>query len=126
ARATGTHQENVLPASDIVASDQVQDQWLVDAWTGGEVELVQQLGGGEASGLEPSLGWLLLALDPLQLPQLPQARQVIDVLGRTACRHLVALAQDGRQLQCLEVMLQKHRALAGGGHGLTPPSSKTW
>src|SRR5262249_35225185 len=115
-----------LPAVDELAAHQLGDEYLVQGWLGGEVEVLQRLERREAGRLQPPLGRPPLPVEQLQLGQLEQEGQVVGVIGRAPLGHLLALGQDGRQSQRLEVVLQEHRAGRLSLLHAPPPSRRAW
>ena len=73
----------------------------------GEVEAVQALDRREAGLADAPLDHAPLAIEQLELGQAQQVGRMVDTLGRTLPSQLVMLAQEGRQLECLEVMRQQ-------------------
>ena len=69
-----------------------------------EVEAVEALHGREPGLLDAALDHAPLALDQLQLGQAQQEAGMVDALGGALPGELVVLAQEGRQLERLEVM----------------------
>ena len=59
----GAYEKDILPSLQVITMDELQDQRLVHAGSGGKVELIEQLGCREPSGLEASLGGFALTLD---------------------------------------------------------------
>src|SRR4051794_8475245 len=117
-----THEQHILPFSEVVAAGEVEEQGFVDTRPGGEVELVEGLGGGEPGGLEPTVGRLPFPFDEFEFHHLQQEPEVVDVVGRGPSRHLLALGQDGRKLQGFQVVLQEDGTLRVGLHVTTPTS----
>jgi hypothetical protein len=121
-RAAVAHQQDVLAGGDVLAPHQLADQGLVDRRLGGEVERVQRLEDREAGRLDPPLGGAVLALDHLALDQPQQVGGVVAAVLRAGGRHRRVLAQDRRQLQLPEVVLQQHGGL-GRRHDPPPGAS---
>src|SRR4051794_37103494 len=104
ARAAVAERDDVLPALDVLAPRQLEDQGLVERGNGREVEAVEALDRGEMRLADPALHHRLLALDQLQLGQAQQIAQMVRPFGRAWPGRFLMLAQEGRQLQRLEVM----------------------
>src|SRR3954451_24251727 len=120
ARAAVAERDDVLPPLDVLAPRQLEDQRLVERGNGQEVEAVEALDRGEMSLADPALHHPLLALDQLELGQAQQIAQMVHPFGRALPGQLVMLAQEGRQLQRLEMMRQQY--LRHVAHGLLSPS----
>ena len=73
----------------------------------GKVEAVQALDCREARLADAPLDHPSLAIQQLQLGEAQQIGAMVDALGRTLSSQLVVLAQEGRQLERLEVMRQQ-------------------
>jgi hypothetical protein len=111
ARPAGANEQHVLAAVEVLSLYELQHLWLVDAGPRCEVELVQELVGREACGLQSPLRRFTFPLDQLQFTQLQQERQVISIIPSCAGRDLLALGVHGGELEGLEMMLQQDRAL---------------
>jgi hypothetical protein len=68
------------------------------------VEAVEAFDGRELRLLDPSLDHPPLSLDQLQFGKAQQVTDMVDALGGALPGELVILAQEGRQLERLEVM----------------------
>ena len=55
ARTAGTDEQDVLPLVEVLTLNELQQQGLIDAGPGLEVELIEQLMRGETGGLQPPL-----------------------------------------------------------------------
>ena len=75
---------------------------------------------GEARRLDPPLDHAAFPIDEPELGEPQQVADVIDALGRALPGDLVELAQEGRQLQGLEVVDEQH--LRCVGHARSPDS----
>ncbi len=89
-----------------------------------EVEAVEALHGRELGGLDAALDHAPLALDHLQLGQPQQVARIVDAFGGALAGDLVVLAQEGRQLQRLEVVGQQD--LRRVGHDAAPARSSMY
>ena len=69
-----------------------------------EVEAVEAFDRWEPRCLDPALDHPPLAVDQLQLRQASEKADMIQAFGRALAGELLALAQEGRQLQRLELM----------------------
>ena len=76
---------------------------------------------GNLGLLDPPLDHPPLALDQLQFGKSQQVTDMVDTLGGALPGELVVLAQEGRQLERLEVMGEEK--LGRVGHDATPVSS---
>ena len=97
-----------------------QDQRLVERGDDLEVEAVEALDHGEARRLDAPLDHAALAVDQLELGESQQVADVIDAFRGALPGDLVVLAQEGRQLQRLEVVGEQH--LRCVGHAPSPDS----
>jgi len=101
------NQQDIFLLRDVFTAQQLPDQWLVDRGLRPEVKTVDGLEDRELGLLDPALGG-----PPLPINQLP-FRQPQQVLGIVAPflgahrRHAGVVAQQGRQLQRLEMMFQQ-------------------
>ena len=83
---------------------QLQHQRFVEAEDGLEVEAVEAFDGGKARRPDAPLDHAALAVDQLQLGQAQEVARVAHVLRGTETGNLLMLAQEGRQLELLEMM----------------------
>ncbi len=104
-------EEDVLALVDVLATHELGDEPLVDRGAGREVEVLEVLHGREASGLQPSFGGALLALQQLELAELEQVAEVVLVVGRGLHGDLLGLGTDRREPQCLQVVVEEHERL---------------
>src|SRR3712207_445642 len=115
ARPAVAQRDHVLPPRDIAAARQLQNQQLVQRRDRGKVEAVQALHSREARLTNAPLNQPPLAIQQLKFAQAKQIAGVVHSLGRTLPGYLVVLAQEGGQLQRLEMMPQENlRDLAHG------------
>src|SRR4051794_23562444 len=108
AGAAVAERDHVLPLADVVAARQVEDQHLVQRRDGQEVEAIEALHRREMRLTDPALHHPPLALDQLQLGQTQEIAEMIGAFRRALPRQLVVLAQEGRQLERLEVMGEQY------------------
>jgi hypothetical protein len=120
AGAAGPEGDDILTTIDVFAARQLPDQGLVERRDGFEVEAVEAFHGGEARRLDAPLDHAALPVDQLQLGQAQQISHVVDAFCGAEPGHLVVLAQDGRQLELLEMMGEEN--LRGVAHGSAPDS----
>ena len=120
AGAAVAERDEVLAALDVLAAGQLQDQRLVERGDDLEVEAVEALDHGEARRLDAPLDHAALAVDQLELGESQQVADVIDAFRGALPGDLVVLAQEGRQLQRLEVVGEQH--LRCVGHAPSPDS----
>ena len=99
---------------------QLQDQRLVERGDDLEVEAIEALDHGEARRLDAPLDHAALAVDQLELGKTQKIANVVDAFRGTLPGDLVVLAQEGRQLQRLEVVDEQH--LRCVGHAPSPDS----
>ena len=79
--------------------------------------------GGEPGLSDPPLDHPAFAVDQFQLAQANKIAHVIGAFGGALPGQLVVLAQEGRQLQGLEVMGQQHlRRIGQANTSHRPPS----
>ena len=90
-------EQNVLALVDVLAARQFVDQHLVDRGPGGEVERVERLDGRKARRLQPPLGRPLLTVEQFEFEQLEEVAEMVDVVGGTPRRNLLALGRHRRQ-----------------------------
>src|SRR3954454_10762834 len=107
ARPAVAQRNHVLPLHHIAAARQLQNQQLVQGRDRGEVEAVQALHGWEARLTNTSLDQPPLAIEQFEFAQAKQIAGVVHPLGRTLPSQLVILAQEGGQLQRLEMALSQ-------------------
>ena len=120
AGAAWPERDHVLPLLDVGAAGELQHQHLVQGRDGGEVEAVQALDRREAGLADAPLDHPPLAIQQLELGQAQQVGGVVDTLRRALPGELVVLAQEGRQLERLEVVRQQE--LRRVAHAAAPPS----
>ncbi len=106
--------------SDILRAGQFQHQGLVQRGQSQEVEAVQAFDRRELRLLDAPLDRPPFPLDQLQFGQAQQIADMIDAVGRALPGQLVILAQEGRQLQRLQVMGEQD--LGRVGHDAAPVS----
>ena len=107
-------------ASDVLRAGKLQHQDLVERRQGQEVEAVEAFDGWEPGLLDPPFDHPPLPLDQFQFGQTQQVARVVDTLGGALPGELVVLAQERRQLECLEVVGEQK--LGRVGHDVTPVS----
>ena len=100
--------DDVLAALDVLAARQLHHQRLVQGRQRREVEAVEALHGRELGRLDAALHHAPLAIDQLLLGQPQQEAGIVDAFGGALPGDLVVLAQEGRQLQRLEVVGQQN------------------
>jgi hypothetical protein len=120
AGAAWPERDHVLPLLEVGAAGELQDQHLVQGRDSGEVEAVQALHRWEAGLADAPLDHPPLALQELKLGQAQQVGGVVDTLRRTLPGELVVLAQEGRQLERLEMVRQQE--LGWVAHAAALPS----
>jgi hypothetical protein len=96
-----------LAALDAFTAGELEDQGLVEAGDGLEVQAVETFDDGKARRLDAPFDHAALAVDELQLGQAQQEARVVQGLGGTVAGKLLVLAQEGRQLELLEVMREQ-------------------
>ena len=104
AGAAVAQRDDVLAAGDVLRAGQLQDQGLVERRDGGKVEAVQAFDRREPGFLDPALDGSALPVDQLELGQAQQVAGVVDAFGCALAGELVVLAQEGWQLERLQVM----------------------
>ena len=120
AGAAVADRDDVLAAGDVLRAGKLQHQRLVERRQGQEVEAVEAFDRRELRLLDPPLDHPPLALDQLQFGKAQQVADMVDALGGALPGELVVLAQEGRQLERLEVMGEQK--LGRVGHDATPVS----
>src|SRR5215210_5140969 len=96
--------DDILAAGDILRAGELQYQGLVERRQGQEVEAVEAFDNREPGLLDPPLDNPPLALDQLQFGKAQQVTGVVDALRGALPGELLILAQEGRQLERLQVM----------------------
>ena len=104
ARAAVPQGDHVLAPADILGAGELEDEHLVQAGDGGEVERVQALHRREPGGADPAFDHAALPVDQLQLDEPQKIAGVVHAVAGALARHLLILAQHGGQLELLEVM----------------------
>jgi hypothetical protein len=104
--------DDVLAASDVLAAGEFQRQHFVEAGDGGEVECLEALDRREPGLADAPLDDAALAVEKLKFDEAEQVTDMVDAIAGGLARDLLMFAQDGRQLQLLEMMGQQH-----SGHG---------
>ena len=112
--------DDVLAAGDVFRAGKFQHQGLVERRQGQEVEAVEAFDRREPGLLDPPLDHPPFPLDQLQFGKTQQVTGVVDALGGALPGELVMLAQEGWQLERLEVMGEQK--LGRVGHDATPVS----
>jgi hypothetical protein len=120
ARPAVAEGDHVLPPLDILPAGELQHQQLVQRRDRGEVEAVQALDRREARLADAPLDQPPLAIQQLELGKAKQVARVVHPLRRALPGQLVVLAQEGRQLERLEVMGEQE--LGHAAHAAVPPS----
>jgi hypothetical protein len=99
--------DHVLPLLEVGAAGELQDQHLVQGRDGGEVEAVQAFDRREVGLADAPLDHPPLAFQELELGKAQQVGGMVGTLRRALPGELVVLAQEGRQLERLEVVRQQ-------------------
>ena len=102
-----TEKEHVFALIDILPAHEFAHERFVDRGLGFESEALEGFEHREAGVFDPSLGGPLFAFNELAFDQLQQEGGIVEPVPGTGCGHRRPLAQDGGQLQFLEVMLQQ-------------------
>ena len=116
--------DDVLAALDVLRARQLHHQRLVQGRQRREVEAVEALHGRELGRLDAALDHAPLAIDQLLLGQPQQEAGIVDAFGGALAGDLVVLAQEGRQLQRLEVVGQQN--LRRVAHDAAPARSSMY
>ncbi len=95
-----------------LAAGQFEHQHLVDAGDGGELEGLEGFDGGKVRGANAALDHAAFAVDELELNQAHQIAGVIEAFSGALGCELGVFAQNGRQLQLLEMMSEKDLGLS--------------
>jgi hypothetical protein len=106
AGTAGADEEYILTTVKIFTLDQLQQLGLIDTGAGREVELVEQLSGREAGGLQAPLRILAFPFDELQLAEFQQDRQMVGIVCGAPLRNLLTLGEHRRQLEGFQVMFE--------------------
>ena len=118
--AARAEQDYILPAVDVIAAREIQHQHLVEAGDRLEVEAFELFDDGEAGLPDAALDQAALAIDHLHLHQPGEELHMIQPLGRALARQFLVLAQEGRQLQPLQVMFEQDAGGLSHGRPLRP------
>ena len=112
------NRDHVLPPQHIFRPGQFQDQGLVQRRQRQEVEAVEAFDRRKLRLLDTTLDRLAFPVDQLEFGQPQQIANMIDAVAGALPRQLIVLAQEGRQLQRLQVMRQQDlwRAWRRVGH----------
>ena len=110
--------DHVVAASDVLAASELQDQCLIERRDRREVETVQALHCREPCFLDAALDHPPFPVDQLELGQAQQITRVVDALSGALLGELVVFAQEGWQLERLEVMGEQK--LGRVAHGEAP------
>ena len=86
-----------------------------------EREGLETLHDRELGGLDAAFDGALLAVEQLQLAEAEQVAWTVQPFLRAVPRHLVVLAQEGRQAEGLEMGVEQQGRL--GHHSAPAPSS---
>ena len=93
--AAWAQQDRVLAAVDVIASGEIQDEHLVEAWDGLEVEALELFDDGEAGLPDAPLDQATLAVDHLHLHQPGQELHMVQAVCRALARQFLVFAQEG-------------------------------
>ena len=104
AGAAVADRDDVLAASDVLAAGELQHQCLVERRDRREVEAVEAFHRREPRLLDAALDHPPFPLDQFEFGQAQQITGMVDALGGALLGELVVFAQEGRQLERLEVM----------------------
>src|SRR3954452_17197077 len=115
ARPAVAERNHVLALLDVRTARKFQNQQLVQGRDRGKVEAVQALHSWKARLTDAPPNQPPLAIQQLKFAQAKQIAGVVDPLGPTLPSQLVILAQEGGQLQRLEMMGQEN--LGNLAHG---------
>ena len=112
--------DDVLATGNPVTTRQFEHLHLVELRNGGKVEAVEALGGREPRGLDPALDHPAFPVDQFQFDKPSKVADMIYALCCALPGQLVMLAQEGWQLERLEVAgEQQFGSLAA--HAAAPP-----
>ena len=100
--------DDVLPALNVRATRQLQNQQLVERRQGREVIAVQALHCRETGGADAALDQPTFAIDQFQLDKTRQISDVIDAFAGALCCNLLIFAQERRKLEGFEVMVEQN------------------
>ena len=100
--------QDVFPPGKILPARQFAHRGFVDGGLGGEVKAVECLEDRKLRVAQPAVGGSLLSIHEFALGQLEQEVVVAGTLLGAEARHGLVFAQDRRQLERLEVVLEQH------------------
>jgi hypothetical protein len=104
AGAAVADRDDVLAARNVLAAGELQDQGLVERRDRREVETVEAFHRRKPCLLDAALDHPAFPLDQLEFSQAQQIAGMVDALGGALLGELVVFAQEGRQLERLEMM----------------------
>src|SRR5437763_8533612 len=104
--------DHLVAASEVLAASELQDQCLIERRDRSEVETVQALHCREPCLLDAALDHPPFSVDQLELGQAQEIAGMVDALGGALLGELVVFAQEGWQLERLEVMGEQQRQMA--------------
>src|SRR5438270_10853311 len=96
--------DHVVAASEVLAASELQHQCLIERRDRREVETVQALYCREPCLLDAALDHPPFPVDQFELGQAQEVTRMVDALGGALLGELVVFAQEGWQLERLEVM----------------------
>ena len=107
AGTAGTKGDDILAPLDPLTPRQLEHPHLVEAGDSFEVKAVETFDRREAGRLDPPFNRPPLTIDQLQFDQPGKELDMIQPLGGALAGELAIFPQEGRQLQRLEVMVEK-------------------
>ena len=110
--------DDVLAPRDVFRAGEFQHQGLVERGERQEVKAVEAFDGREPGLLDAPLDHPPFPLDQFELGKAQQVAGVVDAFAGTLPGKLVILAQEGRQLERLQVMGEQK--LGRVGHDARP------
>jgi hypothetical protein len=124
AGAAVAERDNVLPAQNVLAARQLQDQHFVEGRDRSKIEAIEPLYGREARGANAPFHHAALALDQLELAKPEQIAHMIDTAARAFLGNFPVFGEKGGQFELLQMVLEKQlRFVRGLRHAAARSSS---
>jgi len=110
--------DDILAPLDPFAAGQFQHLHLVQGRDRLEVKAIETFYRWELRGLDPALNHPPLPVDQFQFHQSGEETDMVQSLGSALAGQLVVFPEEGRQLQCLEMM--REQEFRGVRHDASP------
>jgi hypothetical protein len=122
AGSAGAEGDDVLAVGDELSAGEFEHERLVQGREGVEVEAFEALHGRELRSLDAAVDHPRLTVEQFELDQPGEVADMIHALCGALAGELLMLAQDGGQLQLLQMVAQEdlRHLLDGAGHQVLP------